>query len=305
MSENLALGLDIGGTNIKAALVRENGELVDHLVVSTPQKRDPIDVVNATTHVVHNLLSRTKLAPSGVGVAAAGPVDLAGEHVICAPNFPTWEMAPLRMALSQALGLPAVLGNDVDAFGLAEHRWGAAIGLKHFIAVAVGTGVGGAVFIDGKLYRGAQGGAAELGFTVISQHGPAVMGRSGVLEGFIGRRGLDEIVLKHFPTGEIPAPRKVTELAAQGDPRAKKVHADVAFYLAEAAATWLHILNPEAIILGGGTLAGADFFFHEFERLLRARALPLQTRDLKILPSRLGYLSGVQGAAALWFSSLT
>jgi glucokinase len=303
MPENLALGIDIGGTNIKAALVRENGELVEHIVVPTPQKREPSDVVAAAAHTVHALLSRVDIRPSGIGIAAAGPVDLTGEFVICAPNFPTWNNAPLRSALSEALELPAVLGNDVDAFGVAEHCWGAAVGLKHFIAVAVGTGVGGAIFIDGKLYRGAAGGAAELGFTVIAPKGPEVMGRAGVLEGFIGRRGFDEIVLKHFVSGEVPNPRRVTELAAQGDARARQVHSDIAAYLAEAAATWLHVLNPEAIILGGGTLAGADFFFEEFERKLRARALPLQTRYLKILPSRLGYLSGVQGAAALWFES--
>lgn len=305
MPENLALGIDIGGTNIKAALVRESGELIEHVVVATPLKREPSDVVTVAANAARTLLSRTNLQPSGMGLAAAGPVDLAGEHVICAPNFPTWENAPLRSALCEALELPAVLGNDVDAFGLAEHCWGAAVGLKHFIAVAVGTGVGGAIFIDGKLYRGADGGASEVGFTVIAPKGPEVMGRAGVLEGFIGRRGFDEIVLKHFVSGEVPNPRRVTELAAQGDARARLVHSDVAAYLAEAAATWLHVLNPEAIILGGGTLAGADFFFEEFEHKLRARALPLQTRNLKILPSQLGYLSGVQGAAALWFESRT
>jgi glucokinase len=303
MSDNLALGLDIGGTNIKAALVREDGELLDHIVVGTPSHREPADVVAAAVHTARGLLNRAHVQPPGMGIAAAGPVDLAGEHVICAPNFPAWNNVPLRSLISQALGLPAVMGNDVDAFGLAEHCWGAAVGLRHFIAVAVGTGVGGAIFIDGKLYRGAQGGAAELGFTVISPSGPEVMGRPGVLEGYIGRHGFDDIVLKRFPTGEVPNPRRVTELAAQGDARARQVHSEVAGYLAEAAASWLHVLNPEAIIVGGGTLAGADFFFEEFERKLRARALPLQTENLKILPSRLGYLSGVQGAAALWFKS--
>jgi glucokinase len=305
MSDNLALGVDIGGTNIKVALVREDGELLDHIVTGTPSRREPSDVVAATSKCARALLTRTRAEPAGMGVAAAGPVDLTGQHVICAPAFPTWENVPLRVMLSEAVGLTAVLGNDVDAFGLAEHRWGVAVGFKHFIAVAVGTGVGGAIFIDGKLYRGAMGGASELGFTVIAPDGPKVLGRAGVLEGFIGRRGFDDIVLKHFPTGEIPNPRRVTELAASGDARARQVHGDVAAYLAEAAASWLHILNPEAIVLGGGTLEGANFFFEEFERKLRARALPLQTQNLKILPSRLGYLSGVQGAAALWFESQT
>ncbi|RPH94385.1 ROK family protein [candidate division KSB1 bacterium] len=301
MAEHFALGLDIGGTNIKAGIVAESGELIDHVIATTPARRDPPDVVAAAAQAARTLLARNEVHPEGIGIAAAGMVDLAGEHVKCAPNFPSWDNVPLRADIEKAIGLPTVLGNDVDAFGLAEHCWGAAVGMQHFIAAAIGTGLGGAIFIHGKPYRGAIGAAAELGFTVISPDGPAVLKRPGVIEGYIGRHGFDEIVLKHFPTGEIPNPRKVTELAAQGDTRARKVHSEVAGYLAEAAASWLHILNPEAIVLGGGTLAGADFFFEEFERKLRARALPLHFSCLKILQSKLGYLAGVQGAAALWF----
>jgi glucokinase len=301
MSE-LILGLDIGGTNMKAGLVHASGELVDHAIVSTPNPREMPDVVGAISQMVSALTARAGAQPVGVGIAAAGVVDIAGERVMRAPNFPTWKEVPLRSAVSEALKLPAVLGNDVDVFGVAEHRWGAAVGLKHFVAVAVGTGVGGAVFIDGKLYRGADGGAAELGFTVISPNGPEVLGHHGVVEGFIGRKGFDEIVLKCFPTGEIPAPRRVTELAAQGDARARQVHKEVARYLAEAASSWLAILNPEAIILGGGTLQGAEYFLEEFERRLRTRALKTHTDHLRILPGKLGYFAGVQGAAALWLT---
>jgi glucokinase len=301
MSE-LILGLDIGGTKIKAGLVNESGELIDQALVSTPQQRDMPDVVAAIVQLAHSLHSKNGSKAVGVGIAAAGVVDIAGEHVMRAPNFPTWKAAPLRKAVSDALGLPAVLGNDVDVFGVAEHRWGAAVGLKHFVAVAVGTGVGGAIFIDGKLYRGADGGAAELGFTIVSPNGPEVLGHCGVVEGFIGRRGFDDIVLRCFPTGEIPAPRRVTELVMQGDPRARQVQAEVARYLAEAASSWLAILNPEAIILGGGTLQGSTFFLEEFERRLRARALKTHTEHLKILPGKLGYYAGVQGAAAMWLA---
>ena len=300
---DLILGLDIGGTNIKAGLVSTSGELVDHATVSTPQQRDMPDIVHTLAQISQQLLARRQTTPIGVGIAAAGVVDLDGGRVMRAPNFPLWHAVPLRQAVEDALKLPASLGNDVDVFGIAEHTWGAAKGLRHFVAVAVGTGVGGAVFIDGKLYRGACGGAAELGFTVIAPSGPEVLGHGGVLEGFIGRRGFDDIVLKHFPTGEIPTPRRVTELAAQNDARARRVHSDVAMYLAEAASSWLAVLNPEAIVLGGGTLAGADFFFEEFERKLRARGLKTHTEHLKILPSKLGYFAGVQGAAALWLTS--
>jgi glucokinase len=296
-----ALGLDIGGTNIKLGLVSDAGELLDTQIVSTPPKRDPADVIAASAAAAHLLLARAKQTPEGVGIAAAGVVDLSGEHVVRAPNFPTWQDAPLKAGVEQALGLPAVMGNDVDLFGLAELRWGAAVGFKHVVCAAVGTGLGGAIIIDGKLYRGAQGGAAELGFTIIRECGPVVAGCKGVIEGFVGRHGFDEIVLELFPSGEVPTPRRITELAELGDPRARQVHDRIADYLAEAAASWLHILNPEALVLGGGTLAGSTYFFETFERKLRARARPTHTEHLKILPGKLGYFAGVQGAAALWF----
>jgi len=294
------LGIDIGGTNIKIGLVSEQGELLDTCTVTTPPDRDMPDIVKLCTKGTRDLLLKTKLNPPGMGIAAPGVVDTAGERVIAAPNFPTWENEPLLNAMTKALGLPAVLGNDVDLMGVAEHRWGAAVGLKHFIATAVGTGVGGAIFIDGKLYRGARGAAAEVGFTIISPHGPEVSGIKGVVEGYIGRKGFDNIVGKLFPTGEFPTPRRITELSNNGDPRACKVHEIMAGYLAEAVATWLHLLNPEAIILGGGTLANATYFLEVFERKLKARALKTHTEYLRVMPGKLGYFAGVQGAAAYW-----
>lgn len=305
MSSRYILGLDIGGTNLKLGLVSETGELVDHVIATTPLRREPEDVVSAAEHACRPLLSRVRNKPVGIGVAAAGMIDLPGELFLCGPSFSTWKSVPLRAMVEQVFGLPAVMGNDVDAFGLAEYCWGAGIGLKNFVCTAVGTGVGGAVFIDGKLYRGAFGGAGELGFTVISPDGPAVLDCPGVVEAYAGRKGFDEIVLKLFPTGEVPTPRRITELAAEGDARARQVHSELADYLARAAASWIALLNPEAVILGGGTLAGADFFFEEFERVLKLRARRTHVKNLKILPSKLGYFAGVQGAAALWFEAMS
>ena len=299
----IVLGIDIGGTNIKFGLVNEQGELLDTLTLTTPTERDWPQIVSLCVKAARDLSSRAKVKFEGVGIAAPGIVDTSFECVITAPNFPEWHDAPLRKAMSEALGVPAVLGNDVNLLGVAEHTWGAAVGLKHFIACALGTGVGGAIFIDGKLYRGAHGGAAEVGFTIIAPDGPPVAGIPGVVEGFIGRRGFDEIVNRLFPTGEFPTPRRITELANSGDPRARKVQDIMAGYLAEAVATWLHLLNPEAVILGGGTLANATYFFEIFEQKLKARARKMHTEHLKILPSKLGYFAGVQGAAAFWIKN--
>ncbi len=294
------LGIDIGGTNIKLGLVTERGELLDTLTVTTPVDREWPQIVAVCAKASRDLINRAKDKPVGVGIAAAGMVDIANECVVAAPNFPEWNHASLRSAISDAVKLPAVLGNDVQLLAVAEHRWGAAMGFKNFIATAIGTGVGGAIFIDGKLYRGSNGGAGEVGFTIIESQGPAVAGVPGVVEAFIGRKGFDEIVNRLFPTGEFPTPRRITELANAGDPRARKAQDIVAGYLSEAVATWLHLFNPEAVILGGGTLAGATYFFEVFEQKLKARARPTHTANVKILPAKLGYFASVQGAAAYW-----
>jgi glucokinase len=296
-----ALGIDIGGTNIKVGLVTASGDLLEHQTTSTPASHDPQEVMAAVVRITGNLLQQRKPLPVGVGVGFAGVVDAQGESVVAAPNFPQWRGIPLRKMLQNALQLSVVVDNDVNAFGLAEFRWGAAHGLKNFIAVAMGTGLGGAIFIDGRLYRGANGGAAELGFSLLCEDGPVVMGSVGALEGFVGRHAFDQLATKYFPTGEFPNPRSVTDMAEKGDERALAIHRKLAHYLAQAAATWINILNPEAIILGGGTVTGANFFLAEFEKNVRGRALKTHTDCLKILPSKLGYYAGLQGAAALWF----
>jgi len=302
MKTRIALGIDIGGTNTKVGLVTHEGESIARETVKTPKSRTLEDVMRVVTEVKEDLLSRHNVTPEGIGIGAPGVVDIDREIVVEAPNFPTWTGLPLRRIISERFNLPAEMENDVNAFGLGEHLWGAAQGLHNFVAVAVGTGVGGAIFIDGSLYRGSHGAAGEMGFTILSPDGPQAGGTVGVLEAYIGRRSFDEEVCKLFPTGEFPTPRKITQLAAEGEERARFIQSKIAGYLAEAAATWVHLLNPEAIVIGGGTTAGADYLLAEFERKLRDRARASHTRHLQVLPGKLGYFAGVLGAAAAWFS---
>lgn len=304
-SERLALGIDIGGTNLKIGLVTESGKLVDKETTPTPRPRDLSAVVQSLATAVRNLCDKHRARPEGAGIGAPGVVDENLETVLWAPNFNDWIGLPIRQTISNALRIPVVMDNDVNNFAVGEHRWGAARKFQHFVAAAMGTGLGGAIYIDGKLYRGARGAAGEMGFSIISPDGPEVLGRAGVLEAYVGRTAFDQLVDDRFKTGEFPTPRRITELAEQGDPRAREIHDVLAQRLAEAAATWVHLLNPEAIVLGGGTIHGADYFFERFKHYLTARALPPHTEYLHILPGQLGYFAGMLGAAALWFEQST
>ncbi|MBU1638341.1 ROK family protein [bacterium] len=303
MSEAVALGIDIGGTNTKIGLVTRSGKLIAKETTSTPDSHSIEDVLRVIVQISAELISSNQVAIEGVGIGAPGVVDLACERVVEAPSFPTWDNIPLRKLISDALNLPAVMDNDVNAFGIGEHLWGAGVGLTDFIAIAIGTGVGGSIFINGELYRGATGAAGELGFTILTPDGPAVGGIVGVLEGYIGRRGFDREVAKLFPKGEFPTPRRITQMVRDDNPKAKQIQLLMAARLTEAAATWVHMLNPQAIIIGGGTMAESDFFYAELNNRLRARARRVHTRDLRILSGKLGYYAGMLGASALWYSS--
>ncbi|MBK6764865.1 MAG: ROK family protein [bacterium] len=178
---HLALGIDIGGTNLKIGLVTEAGELIDKETTPTPRPRELSAVVATLADAVQALCNKHNVIPEGVGIGAPGVVDETLQTVLWAPNFPDWIGAPIRQAICDALQLPVVMDNDVNNFAIGEHRWGAARDFKHFVAAAMGTGLGGAVYINGKLYRGARGAAGEMCFTIISPDGPDVLGRAGVL----------------------------------------------------------------------------------------------------------------------------
>lgn len=297
----LALGIDIGGTNLKIGLVTEAGRLIDKETTPTPRPRELGAVVATLTDAVRALCDKHRAKPEGAGIGAPGVVDETMQTVLWAPNFPDWIGAPIKQAISDALKLPVTMDNDVNNFAVGEHRWGAARNFQHFVAAAMGTGLGGAIYVNGKLYRGARGAAGEMGFTIISPDGPEVLGRPGVLEAYVGRTAFDKLVDERFRTGEFPTPRRITELVEQNEPRAMEIHDILAQRLTEAAASWLHLLNPEAIILGGGTIHQATYFFERFAHHLKVRALPPHTETLQILPGQLGYYAGMLGAAALWF----
>ncbi|MCB9358236.1 MAG: ROK family protein, partial [Calditrichaeota bacterium] len=167
-TQRLALGIDIGGTNLKIGLVTESGELIDKETTPTPRPRELGAVVQTLASAVKSLCDKHGASPEGAGIGAPGVVDESLHTVLWAPNFPDWIGQPIRDSISEALQLPVVMDNDVNNFAIGEHRWGAARKFKHFVAAAMGTGLGGAVFIDGKLYRGARGAAGEMGFTIIS-----------------------------------------------------------------------------------------------------------------------------------------
>jgi glucokinase len=303
-NEKQVIGIDLGGTNFKVAVVTSEGRILAERVTPTPENHEWPEVERALVANTLRLLQENDSAPTAVGFAAPGIVDETRECICLAPNFPTWKNLPVRAKLEDALQLPVTLDNDVNAFGLAEAYWGAGQGKRYLVCLAVGTGVGGAIVLDGKLYRGMHGAAAELGHILLNENGPVCScGKRGHLEAYVGRRAFDELATKLFPAGELPAPKRMAELAAQGDERAKEIHRYLAHYLALGCVTLIHCFNPDAIVIGGGTVLESPYLFDTLRAEIKQLTISAVHEGVEILPSGLGYLAGVLGAAALCFEA--
>lgn len=274
-----SVGIDIGGTKIAGGVVAEDGTIVEHRRVSTPE--NPGDLADAVASMVLDLASRHDVRT--VGVAAAGFIDASRSVIIHAPNI-DWRDEPLRAELEARIGRSVTLENDANAAGWGEYRFGAGRGCANLVMLTLGTGVGGAVVIDGKLLVGGNGIAAELGHIRFIRGGrPCGCGQNGCLEQYASGRALQREIADIADAGGIgealAAARDdrgivhgadMTRLVGADDPGALEAVRRVATALGEACGEFQAVLDPELFVIGGGV---ADLG----ERLLEPVRLAYET----------------------------
>lgn len=262
-----AIGVDIGGTKISAAVVTATGDVLESRRAPTPA-RDAAAIVDIVCGFVEALRAIHEVPV--VGVAAAGFVDASRSIVLRAPNI-NWRDEPLRERLSARLGLPVVIENDANAAGWAEHRFGAGRGVRHMTMLTIGTGVGGAVVIDGALLRGGHGMAAELGHIRLVPDGLACgCGASGCLEQYASGRALmriaDRLADEAGPDSPLAAARvdgvmdvgALTLLMRQREAGAVAALAELGTRIGEGCATIGAVLDPECFVIGGGVAVAGE-----------------------------------------------
>jgi glucokinase len=224
-----------------------------------------------------------------------------------------------RSHLSSRFGLPAAIENDANAAALAEHRFGAGRGTRHMIMLTLGTGVGGGLILDGRLYRGAVGAAGELGHMTLDADGPPCQGTCpgiGHLEALSSGTGADRLAERYAaerPEGDLGRAaaagrgidaRLASELAAEGPGDAREVLEIVGTYLGVGIASYVNVFNPELVVLGGGFARAGDLLFEPARRYVREHALT-PARDLvRIVPAVLGVEAGLIGAGLVGFEAL-
>lgn len=303
------IGIDLGGTKIMSVLV-EDGQVVNRVKKSTPRVGSPDDVLRALAAVVAKL-DPDQTAPA-IGLGAPGPVRPGTGIVPVAANLPGWD-APVDVAAELSArcgGRAVVVGNDVNVGVLAEHRLGAGRGVDNLLGVFMGTGVGGALVLDGRLRQGPRGLAGELGHTYVNQNdfGTAAVGR-GELEDYAGRRMMEARARARHADGE---PTLLVDLVGDkrmksstwaaaidaGDPMALAIVDDATEAMATALANTIALVDIELVVLGGGMAERlGESFRADLEARLAARAFAGAAAPVRL--AALGDTGGAVGAALL------
>lgn len=303
-----AIGVDIGGSKVLAALVDDDGRVVDTESDVTPDRRMDANVVEDTlVGVIDALVSRHGRA--SVGIGAAGFVDAAGERVRFAPHLP-WRDEPLAERLTDRLGERlvgrVVVDNDANAALWAEARFGAATGASDVVMLTLGTGIGGAMLLGGELHRGSNGMAGEFGHMTVQPGGlDCECGGSGCWEQYCSGRALSRAAAA---AGSSLSGPQLTPAAQQGDPAALAAFTVVGEWLGRGIANLVAALDPSLVVVGGGVAAAGELLLEParrtFPELLVGRGHRLEPR---LVAARLGPLAGVVGAADLarqaWLNS--
>ena len=312
--QGISLGVDLGGSNIRAALVDGTGALTASSKTVVGPDRDPAAIVARTAQLVSRLVGDNGLTLAGlrgVGVGLAAQIRGESGMVALAPNL-GWKEVPFGEMISAELGRTVRVVNDVEAVTWGETLFGAARNHKDVLLVFLGTGVGGGMVLDGRLYRGICGVSAEIGHVKVRAGGDLCgCGSRGCLEAYLGGANLSRRLVKEAETswtelralsedsGGVLHPGMVETLAERGDPKAKELFRELAEYLGTVLANAVTLVNPSALVLGGTVLVGCPTLQMWTEEVFRARVLPVSGEAVKILNSQLEDSAGMIGAAHL------
>ena len=284
------IGVDLGGTAIKLGRFLADGTCLDALTVSTPQPSTPDAVTAAIAAAVIQLNSANQCIALGVGTP--GPADAEGRVAKVAINLVGWRDVPLADRLEAKLGLPVILANDANCAGLGEAWLGAGRSFRHSILLTLGTGVGGAIILNNQLFTGHHGAAGELGLITLNPEGPPCnSGNQGSLEQYASIQAI------RHQTGKEPA--ELGQLAKTGDQEALAFWEVYGKRLGAGLTSLIYVLTPEAVIIGGGVSASAQYFFPAIWAEIERRVLPSSRIRLQLLTAQLGNRAGMVGAAKL------
>ena len=301
------IAVDIGGTQLRAALypAGETKALIQKRTPTRSKDQSPIDRLLELLQTIWPADGKVR----AIGMAAPGPTNPRRGIIYAAPNIKGWENFPLAQIVQDRFKVPTLLGNDANMAALGEWKFGAGRGYQHVLYITISTGIGGGVIEDGRLLLGYQGLAGEIGHVTVLPDGPLCgCGQRGHLEAVASGTAIARYVAEQLASGvpsmlsEQPNPtaRDVSLAAEHGDPLAKSALARAGTYLGHAIADYLHLYNPQVIILGGGVSRSGAFIIEPLRASLADRVIsPEYLHGLVITTAELGDEAGLMGALAL------
>jgi glucokinase len=315
MTEQLALTIDIGGTQSRVALIDAELKILKRVSVPTEAGQGHKVVFEE----IRKLVSKDEFDRiAGIGISIAGLLRTDSGTLVYSPNMPGWVDVPVKQIFTHEFDLPVYVANDASLAALGEHRYGAAKGLDNFVYITVSTGIGGGMVLDGKLYLGTDGYAGEVGHMMIDPDGPVCScGMSGCFESMasgtaIARDARERIasgstsIISDMIDGDLNKIKAqiVEQAARQGDALAKEVMHEAAVNLGIGLSNLIIIFNPDAIVVGGGVTKSNELIFEPARKVVSERAVCYLRRDVPIYKAVLEDDVGLIGAAAFVFDNV-
>jgi glucokinase len=315
-SQRYYVGLDVGGTTMKAAVVDDSGKSLPSATLSTEAAKGQQHGLNqmcATIRMAVDVAGLTMKDIAAIGVATPGTMDIQAGIILDPPNLKPWQNVPVRKHIADVFGIPTAFQNDANAAAFGEYWVGAGREAKSMVMFTLGTGIGGGIIIDNKVLEGEHSHGGEVGHMKIEMRGgrECGCGRLGCLEAYasatsVVKRAKEAIadapssILKSMLSGsseELPA-KVVFQAADQGDMIAKKIVDRTAYYLAVGAMNIMHIIDPDMIVYGGGMTAAGEPFLDLIKEYIHELAFPVPATKTDVRYAQLGSDAGFIGAAA-------
>lgn len=314
------LGIDFGGTALKIGITDDSGNIQIKQSFTTNVESDPDALVNYIGECILNVLKESGISGKqikGAGIGAAGLINPETGQLIFVTNMQILNGYYLSPAIEKIIGIPTFLDNDVNAMALGEFYYGAAKGYTHIIALTLGTGIGGGLILNGKLYHGASFTAGELGHMTIDSNGLLCnCGSYGCIERYANRDGIIDRFNAYYEHKEMESnvneflddgkitPKAIAQAAQAGDNLSQLVLAEVGTYLGIALASYVNILNPEIIVIGGGIANAGDLLLEPARKEMMKRAYTFPAQTVKVVQAKLLNDAGIIGAASIAIDKL-
>jgi len=307
------IGVDLGGTNVRAALIARDGTIAQQARRPSLQDQPAAATLGQIVEACREVIGEEDVAPEqvlGVGIGLPGIMDSDTGICFWSPNFAQWKDVPIGPTVAGALGRPAFILNDAKCAALGELVYGAGKGVRNLVMITLGTGIGGAFVVDGRLLIGPNGSIGEVGHHTVDPHGRRCgCGNFGCWEAMCARDAIiecaerklqagQESTLRDTPRGHL-TPDRISRAAAAGDALALQVLDEIGFYIGVGVTNLINMLNPERFVIGGGIAQAGELLLGPVRRTVDSRAVPLQRQTAQIVPALLGDNAGVMGAAVL------